>query len=49
MSWAGPVDLMGERSGLYRVLVGKPEGKSPFGRFMRRWEDNFKMDREEVR
>jgi len=35
---------MGERRGLYRVLVGKPEGKKPHGRHRRRWEDNIKMD-----
>jgi hypothetical protein len=35
---------MGARRGLYRVLVGKPEGKRLLGRPRRRWEDNFKMD-----
>jgi hypothetical protein len=35
---------MWERRGLYRVLVGKPEGKRPLGRTRRRWEDNIKMD-----
>jgi len=35
---------MGARRGLYRVLVGKPEGKRPLGRPRRRYEDNFKMD-----
>jgi len=35
---------MGERRGVYRVLVGKPEGKSPLGRPRCRWEDNIKMD-----
>jgi hypothetical protein len=39
---------MGERRGIYRVLVGKPEGKRPFGRPRRRWEDNIKMDLQEV-
>jgi len=39
---------MGERRGVYRVLVGKPEGKRPLGRSRRRWEDNIKMDIEEV-
>ena len=34
--------------GVYRVLVGKPEGKRPLGRPRRRWEDNIKMDLEEV-
>jgi hypothetical protein len=37
---------MGEDRGVYRVLVGKPEGKKPLGR--RRWEDNIKMDLQEV-
>jgi hypothetical protein len=35
---------MGERRGVYRVLVGKPEGNRPFGRPRRKWEDNIKMD-----
>jgi hypothetical protein len=35
---------MEERRGIYRVLVGKPEGKRPLGRHRRRWEDNIKMD-----
>jgi len=39
---------MGERRGLYRVLVGKPEGKRPLGRPGCRWEDNIKMDLQEV-
>ena len=47
--WAGHVALMGERRGLSRVLVGKPEGKRPLGRPRRRWEDNNKMDLQEVR
>ena len=38
---------MGERRGVYRVLVGKPEGKRPLGRPGRRWEDNIKMDLQE--
>ena len=38
----------GERRGVYRVLVGKPEGKRPIGRPRRRCEDNIKMDLEEV-
>ena len=38
---------MGERRGLYRVLVGKPEGKRPLGRLRRRWEENNKMDLQE--
>jgi hypothetical protein len=39
---------MGEERGVHRVLVGKPEGKRPLGRPRRRWEDNIKMDLEEV-
>ena len=45
----GHVARMGYRSGVYGVLVGKPEGKSPFGRERRRWEDNINMDLQEVR
>ena len=44
MRWAGHVARMGEGRGVHRVLVGKPEGKRPFGRPRRRWEDNIKMD-----
>jgi hypothetical protein len=39
---------MGKRTGAYRVLVGKPEGKRPLGRPRRRWEVNINMDLEEV-
>ena len=39
---------MGEMRGVYRVLVGKPEGKRPLGKPRRRWEDNIKMDLQEV-
>ena len=39
---------MAERKRLHRVLVGKPEGKRPLGRSRRRWEDNIKMDLQEV-
>jgi len=39
---------MDERRGVYRVLVGKPEGKRPLGRHRRRWEDNIKMNLQEV-
>ena len=42
--WAGHVARTGVRRGLYRVLVGKPEGKRPLGRPRRRYEDNIKMD-----
>jgi hypothetical protein len=48
MRWAGHVARMGVERGVRRVLVGKPEGKRPFGRPRRRWEDNIKMDVEEV-
>ena len=48
MRWAGHVARMGERRGVYRVLVGKHEGKRPLGRPRRRWEDNIKMDLQEV-
>ena len=44
----GHVARMGEGRGVYRVLVGKPEGKRPLGRPRRRWEDNIKMDLQEV-
>jgi hypothetical protein len=40
---------MGEGRGVYMILVGKPEGNSPLGRHRRRWEDNIKMDLQEVR
>jgi hypothetical protein len=39
---------MGEGKGMYRVLLGKPEGKRPVGRPRRRWEDNIEMDLQEV-
>jgi hypothetical protein len=39
---------MGERRGVYRVLVGRPEGKRPLVRLRRRWEDNIKMDLREI-
>ena len=48
MRWVGHVACVGERSGIYRVLVGKPEGKRPLGRRRHRWEDNIKMDLQEV-
>ena len=48
MRWVGNVALMGERRGVYRVLMGKPEGKKPLGIPRRRWEDNIKMDLQEV-
>ena len=39
---------MGQGRGVYRVMVGKSEGKRPLGRHRRRWEDNIKMDLQEV-
>ena len=48
MRWAGHVACMGERIDVYRVFVGKPEGKRPLGRPRRRWEDNMKTDFQEV-
>ena len=48
MRWAGHVARMEERRGIYGILVGKPEGKRPLGRPMRRWEDNIKMGLQEV-
>ena len=45
MRWTGRVACMGDRRGVYRVLVGKPEGKGPFRRPRHRWEDNSKMDK----
>jgi len=48
MRWAGHVESMGERTGVDRVLLGKPEGKRPLGRTRRRWEDNIKMGLQEV-
>jgi hypothetical protein len=42
--WTGHVARMGEGRGVYRRLVGKPEGKRPLGRPSCRWEDNIKMD-----
>ena len=48
MRWAGHVAHMREGRGMDRVLVGKPEGKRPLGRPRHRWEDNIKMDLQEV-
>jgi hypothetical protein len=48
MRWAGHVARMGEESGVYRVLVGKTEGKRSLGRSRRRCEDNIKMNLQEV-
>jgi len=41
MRWAGYIACMGESRGVYRVLVGKREGKRPLGRPRHRWEDNI--------
>jgi hypothetical protein len=48
MRWAGHVERMGLERDVYRVLVGKPEEKRPLGRPRRRWEDNIKMELQEV-
>ena len=48
MRWAGHVARMGEEMGVYRVLVGKPEGKRPLGSPRRRRVDNIRMDLQEV-
>jgi hypothetical protein len=48
IGWAGHVARMGEERGVYRVVVGKPEGKRPLGRSRRRWEDNIRMALQEV-
>ena len=48
MRWAGRVACIGERRGVYGVLVGKIEGREPLGRPRRRWEDNIQMDLQEV-
>ena len=49
MLWAGHVARLGESRGVYRVFMGKPEGNRPLGRPRRRWEDNIRMDHQEVR
>jgi hypothetical protein len=48
MRWAGHVARMGEKRGIYIILVGKPEGKRPLGRPRYRWDDNIKMALQEV-
>ena len=48
MRWAGHVACIGEERGMYRVLVGKPEGRRPLGRPRRRWVDNIRKDLQEV-
>jgi hypothetical protein len=48
MRWAGHVARMGEKRDAYRILVARPERRRPLGRARRRWEDNIKMDLEDV-
>jgi hypothetical protein len=48
MKWEGHIARMGEKRGVYRILVGRPEGKRPLGRSRRRWEDSIKIDIQEV-
>jgi hypothetical protein len=48
MRWSGHVACVGESRIVYKVLLGKPEGRRPLGRSRRRWEDNIKMDLQEV-
>jgi hypothetical protein len=48
MRWVGHVSRMGEGRGVYRILVGRSEGRRPIGRPRRRWEDNIKIDIQEV-
>jgi hypothetical protein len=48
LTWAGHVAQMGQGRGVYRVLVGRPEGKRPLGRPTRTWEDNIKMNFREI-
>jgi hypothetical protein len=48
LRWVGPVARLVKGGGIYRVLLGKPEGKRPLGRPRRRWEDNIKMDLREI-
>jgi hypothetical protein len=48
MKWAVHVARMREMKGVYRVFIGKPEGKRPLGRLRHRWENNIKMDLQEV-
>jgi hypothetical protein len=49
MKWAWHETCVGKGRGAYRVLVGSPEGKRPLGRPRCRWEDNIKVDVQEVR
>jgi hypothetical protein len=49
MRWEGHVAHMGEKRGAYRILVGRPKGRRPLGRPRRRWEDNIKINLQEIR
>jgi hypothetical protein len=48
MRWAGHVALMGETMNAYRILMGKPEGKRPWGTPRRRWVDNIKINLRQI-
>jgi hypothetical protein len=48
MRWVGHVARIGEGRGVYRVLIGRTEGKRPLGRPRRRWDDNIKIDLKEI-
>jgi hypothetical protein len=48
MRWTGHVACMGDCRGAYRILVGRPEGGIPLGRPRRRWDDNIKMDLQQM-
>jgi hypothetical protein len=48
LRWAGHAARMGKGRGVYTILVGRPEGKRPWGRPRRRWEDNIKLDLREI-
>jgi hypothetical protein len=48
MRWAGHVARMGEKRCAYRILVGRPEERRPLGRPRRRWEDNIKVDLQDL-
>jgi hypothetical protein len=49
LRWVGHVARMGEGRGVYRVLIGRAEGKRPLERPRHRWEDNIKLDLREIR
>ena len=48
LRWAGHVDRMEKSRSAFKMLTGKPTGKIPLGRPRRRWENNFRMDLEEI-